>query len=108
MSLDPCIWPLQVGANVRELLCFLCAVRPYGNKCRKVSGLLDAFPETYGGSLWTQGVRDLYVEGHYLGSEELDGTHGLCMGEIAPLEGAHKVVGAGFDILVQIGTHGGR
>src|SRR5215470_4700395 len=45
---------------------------------------------------------------HHLGSEEFDGTHGLLMGEVAPLERAYKVVGTGFSILVQVGAYGGR
>jgi uncharacterized protein DUF1326 len=49
-----------------------------------------------------------HVIRHHLGSEELDGTHGLFVGEVTPLKGAHKVVGAGFPILVQVGAHGGR
>src|SRR5215510_3634852 len=81
---------------------------PYCNKFRKVSGWLEAFPQTYGDSLWARRVRDLYVERHHLGSEEFNGTHGLLVGEVAPLERAHKVVGAGFHILVQVGTYGGR
>jgi hypothetical protein len=56
----------------------------------------------------SRNVRDSDVMGHDLGREELDGTYCLLVGEVTPLEGADKVVGAGFHIFVQVGAHGGR
>src|SRR5687768_7428587 len=45
---------------------------------------------------------------HDLGSEELDGAHGLLVAEVPPLERADEIVGAGFHILVQVFTQRGR
>src|SRR5262245_47191588 len=75
---------------------------PCCNKGRKVPSLLDTCVETYEGKPVARRIRDLHVMWHDLSGKKLDGSHGLLVGEVAPLEGAHKVVGAGFRILVQV------
>ena len=48
------------------------------------------------------------VLGHHLGGEQLDGAHRLRVAEIAPLERADEVVGAGGDVLVHVLADGVR
>src|SRR5438128_9183941 len=42
------------------------------------------------------------VGGHHLGGEELDGAHGLRVAQVAPLERADEIVGAGGEVLVHV------
>src|SRR5262245_57462492 len=48
------------------------------------------------------------VLGHHFGREQLDRAHRLRVAEIAPLERADEVVGAGGDVLVHVLTDGVR
>ena len=97
-------WALFCSAGDSLSVCKRCSRRH--NALRPAGAYYSA--RTRRCTLLFLAVRDLHIIGHYLSSEELDGAHGLLVGEVAPLEGAHKIVGAGFPILVQVGAYGGR